>query len=59
MLGLSIYYKIHNTMTGPLIPNCMSDLDNKLCDLRNNGNKQKRHPKLDVAMQNHSFPIIR
>ena len=44
MLGFTTYHKIHYNLTRPLIRTCMTDNDNRLLNLQNNGNKRLRHP---------------
>ena len=56
MLGLSMFYKTHHNLTRPLIRTCLTDHDNNLYDLRNNGNKRLLYPNLGNKYRKSFFP---
>ena len=58
MLGLTAYYKIHHNLTRPLTRTCMTDNDNRLVNLRNNGNKRVRHPYYGAKHSKSFFPYF-
>ena len=48
ILGLSVFHKIHFNLTRPLIQKCISERNDNLYNLRNNGNLRNRHPYLSA-----------
>ena len=58
ILGLSVFYKAHFNMTRPLIRSCMTPPENKLTNLRNNGNKRQRHPYFGAKHAKSFFPYF-
>ena len=55
-LGLTVFYKIHYNLTRPLIRTCMTEHDNLLFNLRNNGHKRLRHPYISAKHKQSFFP---
>ena len=56
ILGLSMFYKTHHCLTRPLVRKCMTDHDNNLYNLRNNGHKRLLHPNLSIKYKKSFFP---
>ena len=53
-----MYYKIHHNLTRPLIRTFMTDKDNRLVNLRNNGYKRQRHQYYGAKHSKSFFPYF-